>query len=252
MKCKNCGGNYKTRELKCPYCNSENFIGRIWQTERTQAELDYLSEKEKTGKIILSSYMFDRLLSRAVLVVIILHVVSIAAIFLVAIGGYGFENLNFHIHREEIETQMEEYYSAGECEKLYVYMQENNVDFGKYHTYATAALMNYDYNEYMEYRLQYQTLSEEEKLEDDYYLEYALKNSSDVYSRDCGIRGKHDKKNEEMQKAYQKEIMAYWRGELKLTEEEIEALTKEDAYLYELYDEIEKIVQNLKDRRLES
>ena len=41
MKCKNCGAQYKTRELKCPYCNTENIIGKIWQSERSQAEMEY-------------------------------------------------------------------------------------------------------------------------------------------------------------------------------------------------------------------
>ena len=83
MKCKNCGAQYKTRELKCPYCNTENLIGKIWQTERSQAEMAYEEEKKKVGKVLFSPFMVDRLLSRAIAVLIGLHIVSFILIFIV-------------------------------------------------------------------------------------------------------------------------------------------------------------------------
>lgn len=245
MKCKNCGANYKTRELKCPYCNTENIVGKLWQTERTQAELDYEKEKNKVGKIIFSPYMFDRLISRAMYVLIILHIVSIAAIFLVALGSYGWQELRFALNQAEIEAQMEEYYTAGEYEKLDVYMEGYEAIYG-YNTYNTATSMNWRYNEYLENRLNFDQLSEEEKRKDDYYLKYALNYSAQVYNYEFDIYGKYDK-NAELKADYQKEIMAYWLGELELTAEEIEMLTSEAKYSY--YDEAEIIAGNVKDRR---
>lgn len=49
MKCKNCGANYKTRELKCPYCNTENFIGKIWQAERSRRSWTMKMKRNKLG-----------------------------------------------------------------------------------------------------------------------------------------------------------------------------------------------------------
>lgn len=245
MKCKNCGANYKTRELKCPYCNTENVVGKLWQTERTRAEIDYEKEKGKVGKIIFSPYMYDRLISRAMYVLVILHIVSIAAVFLVALGSYGWQELIFRLNKAEIEAQMDEYYTAGEYEKLDAYMEEYEAISG-YKTYSTATAMNWRYDEYLENRLNFQQLSEEEKSKDDYHLKYAIDYSAQVYNYECDIYGKYDK-NAELKADYQKEIMAYWVAELELTEDEITMLTSEEKYSY--YDEARLIAQNVKDRR---
>lgn len=245
MKCKNCGANYKTRELKCPYCNTENVVGKLWQTERTRAEIDYEKEKGKVGKIIFSPYMYDRLISRAMYVLVILHIVSIAAVFLVALGSYGWQELRFRLNKAEIEAQMDEYYTAGEYEKLDAYMEEYEAISG-YKTYSTAIAMNWRYDEYLENRLNFQQLSEEEKSKDDYHLKYAIDYSAQAYNYECDIYGKYDK-NAELKADYQKEIMAYWVAELELTEDEITMLTSEEKYSY--YDEARLIAQNVKDRR---
>ena len=245
MKCKNCGANYKTRELKCPYCNTENVVGKLWQTERMRAEIDYEKEKGKVGKIIFSPYMYDRLISRAMYVLVILHIVSIAAVFLVALGSYGWQELIFRLNKAEIEAQMDEYYTAGEYEKLDAYMEEYEAISG-YKTYSKATAMNWRYDEYLENRLNFQQLSEEEKSKDDYHLKYAIDYSAQVYNYECDIYGKYDK-NAELKADYQKEIMAYWVAELELTEDEITMLTSEEKYSY--YDEAQLIAQNVKDRR---
>lgn len=246
MKCKNCGANYKTRELKCPYCNTENLIGKIWQAERSQAEFDYENEKKKVGKALLSPYMFERMLNRALVVVIGLYIVSFAIIVLVFMLSEPLEKLYFSHNKEEIETQMAEYYNAGEYEKLDLYMEEKYVEPQDYYAYTQATLLNFDYNRYMEYRMEFQALPKEEKETDDYYLEYALQNSKAVYNLDCGIYSILDEKNREMYESYQKEIMAYWVGTLKLTEGEIELLTDEESHYY---DGIDEVVQGIKERR---
>ena len=244
MKCKNCGAQYKTRELKCPYCNTENLIGKIWQTERSQAEMEYEEEKKKVGKVLFSPYMADRLLSRAIVVLIGLHIVSFLLIFIVIALSFPFQKLLFSLNKEKIEAQMEEYYQAGEYEKLDVYMEENYVESKAYYTYTQVTLMMFDYNNYMEQRLTFDALPLEEKLLDDYHLKYALKHSRDVYNCEHGIYTELDENNMELYKKHQKEVMAYWIGELLLTEEEIEKLTSteymSDGEFMEL---VEKIIE---------
>ena len=84
----------------------------------------------------------------------------------------------------------------------------------------------------------------EEKLLDDYHLKYALKHSRDVYNCEHGIYTELDENNMELYKKHQKEVMAYWIGELLLTEEEIEKLTSteymSDGEFMEL---VEKIIE---------
>lgn len=246
MKCKNCGANYKTRELKCPYCNTENIVGKIWQAERSQAELDYENEKKKIGKILLSPYMINRLLNRTILILTGLYIVSFAIIVLVFILSEPLERLYNSVNKEKIEAQMAEYYDAGEYEKLDVYMEEEFVDPQEYYTYTQATLLTYDYNKYMECRLGFQALSEEEKLTDDYYLKYALKNSVDVYNLECGIYSEPDEKNRELYEMYQKDIMAYWVGTLGLTNEEVATLIQIE---YSFDEEMDRIIQDIKERR---
>lgn len=246
MKCKNCGANYKTRELKCPYCNTENLIGKIWQTERTQAELDYEAEKKKLGKILRSSYMEDRLLTRAILILIGLYIASFLVVALIVVLSGPIEDLIFAMNKEEIEAQMEEYFNAGEYEKLDAYMEDNYVEPQDYYAYTQATLLTSYYNSYMNHRLSFELLSKEEQLEDNYHLIYALKESVTAYHCGSGMYRDVDAKNVQLLKNMQKEIRAYWISELLLTEEEIQELITVD-YSWEV-DEYE-FAELIKDRR---
>ena len=246
MRCKNCGANYKTRELKCPYCNTENLIGKIWQAERSQAEKDYENEKKNLGKAIFSPYMLNRFANRSLVLVLGIYAVSIIIITVILLIYDVWGPLYFSLHKEEIEKQMEEYYSAGEYEKLDLYMEENYVKLRDYYAYTQATLMVEDYDSYLECRLRFENLSEEEKLKDEYCLEYAVDNSWEVYALDCGSYSRLDERNKELHEYYQKEIMAYWIGCLKLSEEEIAELTNDD---YLSYDTRTKIIESIKERR---
>ena len=245
MKCKNCAANYKTRELKCPYCGTENLLGRIWQVERTQAEWNYEKEKKEVKKKIFSPYMADRILNRCLVVIVCLYIVSIAVVFLVFYLGDVFQKAAFAKNKDKIEAQMAAYYDAGEFEKLDLYMDDKILDHKEYYAYTQATILNFDYNRYMEYRLGFLALSEEEKLEDDYYLEYALENSRNVYNLECGIYDEPVPENEALYEFYRKEIMAYWVGTLQLSDEEIECLTDRDVYYVE---EMDSIIEGIKAR----
>ena len=246
MKCKNCGAHYKTRELKCPYCNTENLIGKIWQSERSQAELDYEEEKKKVGKILLSPYMANRLLNRTIFILILLYIIPFLVMTLVVMLSFPIEDLIFSINREKIEAQMEEYYEAGEYELLDIYMTENYVERKAYYKYNQVTSMQFDYNSYMAHRLAFENMSKEEQLEDDYHLEYAIKDSIAVYNCECGDYSDIDPDNAPLLEERQKEIMAYWIGELLLKEEEIQEILEADR----VWDvDVEKFVEIVKERR---
>ena len=167
MKCKNCGANYKTRELKCPYCNTENLIGKVWQSERSQAELDYEEERKKVAKSLLSPYMAERILNRATLILIGLYIVSFLVVVLVIALSFPVQDLIFKMNKTEIEAQMEEYYSAGEYDLLDIYMDDNYVERKDYYTYNQITSQNFNYKSYMEHRLAFENMSKEEQLEDE-------------------------------------------------------------------------------------
>ena len=246
MKCKNCAANYKTRELKCPYCNTENLMGKLWQVERTQAELEYENEKKKIGKILLSPYMYERLLNRTLVVTIGVYILSFLVIVLIFMLAEPLEKLHFSANKDKIEATMEKYFTAGEYEQLDVYMDENFVELKDYYAYAQATSIQFSYNQYMKQRLAFQALTEEEKLTDEYHLEYALKDSVKVYILDFGIFSDLDEENRELCENYQKEIMAYWTGCLGLSEEQIDELVHAEYYNEP---DFETIMQDIKNRR---
>lgn len=246
MKCKNCGAEYKAREQHCPYCHTENIIGKIWQSERSLAEKEYEAEKKKVGKELCSPYMADRILNRSLVVIACLYLVSFLVVVLVFFLEDVFHKVWFSFQEEKIVAQMDEYYHAGELEKLDIYMDEQGVDLEKFYAYTQATILNFDYNRYMEYRLGFAALPEEKKLQDEYYLEKAIQYSGRVYRLDCGNYSELSEQNKALYEAYQKEIMAYWVGTLQLSEEDITLLT-EAEYLYS--DEMDAIVDRIKERR---
>ena len=246
MKCKNCGANYKTRELKCPYCNTENLIGKVWQSERSQAELDYEEERKKVAKSLLSPYMAERILNRATLILIGLYIVSFLVVVLVIALSFPVQDLIFKMNKTEIEAQMEEYYSAGEYDLLDIYMDDNYVERKDYYTYNQITSQNFNYKSYMEHRLAFENMSKEEQLEDDYHLKYAIKGSIEVYNCECGDYSDVDPSNASVIESMQKEIMAYWIGELLLTEDEIQEILEADR-VWNV--DVEKFVEIVKERR---
>lgn len=224
MKCKKCGGQYKTRELKCPYCDTENFLGKLWSIQRSEEEKSYENKKSIIKKYLASPFMLNRIANRCLVVWIIFSVILFLGAFLFFWTQEEIEKLKFRWNQNEIEAQMKEYYDAEEYALLDVYMKENVIDETQYYAYTQAVLLNDYYQRYMEYRLKYDNLSEEEKQEDDYYLDSAVRYSVNVYNFECGYYRELDESNRMLYENYQKEIMAYWVGELLLNSKEIEDL----------------------------
>ena len=101
MKCKNCGGQYKTKELMCPYCHTENLLGKIWMVQRSEAEEAYEREKRELGKTMLSPYMINRYLNRALVVSILLFTSIFVGMILIALGYSGIRELRLFINKDE-------------------------------------------------------------------------------------------------------------------------------------------------------
>lgn len=229
MKCKNCGGQYKTRELMCPYCSTENLLGKMWSFQRSEAELSYEEERKKVGKYMVSPYMINRILNRCLLVLGLLYVLLFLGVVLASGGESVYKYLKFWLNREKIESRMEQYYEEEEWALLDSYMEQNAVDGTKYYTYMQAVLLNCYYQEYMENRLLYESLSGDERENKAYYLEYAIKEAARVYYLDCGLYSEPDERNLSLYENYRQEILAYLIEELELTNEEIKQV-KEGTY----------------------
>ncbi len=246
MKCKNCSSNYKTRELRCPYCQTENLLGKIWAVRRSEAEKEYEEAHKETYKKIRSPYMLNRFLNRGLVVMVLAYVLSFAVLCLIFFLGEKLTEWNVELHREEIEIQMAAYYESGELSELYDYMSETCVEFSEYPVYAQAVLLNYDYNRYLEHRLAFEEMSLEEQKEDDYHLQRAISYALEVYLLKCGVYSDYMEENAELCQSLQKEVKAYWLGTLLLTEEELEEMSAKD-YMYR--SDWEELVHTVKVRR---
>lgn len=219
MKCKNCGANYRTKELKCPYCGTENVIGRIWLIERDTVRQEYEEAYEETVKRS-RLYVFDKILNRIILVSLGLVPVCVLLAAL-ALGGYRvYREIYKKVHAEEISRTVEEYYEAGQYWELYQYMNDCDVLGSQYDPYGQAAFMGFDYEFYKNTALYFLSLSEEEKQEDEYFLDAAICFSHDVYSLNGGLYDELSPQNRELYRQNQEDVMAFWRGTLGMTEEE--------------------------------
>lgn len=246
MKCKSCGADYKTRELKCPYCGTENVIGRIWLIERSAAYQEYEEAKERVRRKS-RIYVFDKVLNRILLVSTALFLLCIILCFAVFAGYELYRNAYRSIHGEEIEHTMEEYYTAGEYRELYKYMSKYDLFGLDHYAYSQAAFLSFDYDFYKTEALCFLSQSEEEKQEYDYYLRSAIEYSHDVWHLDAGLYSEPDPNNVEMHETYKKDIMAFWKGMLGMKEEEIEFLTEGEEYLSSK--ELDDLIETIRKRR---
>ncbi len=232
MKCSNCGGNYRTRELICPYCNTENALGRAWKKQRSDAELEYEKAREKAGKKV-SIYVIDRIITRIMLIFILIFIIGVAGIWIFEVARGFYLESYWKNHQDEVTEELEKYYVERDfvgmdafLEKYSLYSTEN-----PFYAYRQACIMHRAYEEYWEYKLQFLDVSYEELIADehDYYeLRRTIEEAQDIYNVDIGIYDELDSRNQELWEEYSSEIMAFWKGTLGLTEEEIAYLTEDD------------------------
>lgn len=231
MKCINCGANFQTEELQCPYCGSKNIIGEEWEKERTSSKNFYERMRQQFYKEGLV-YTCNKILNKAILILMIALFATFILYLLPSLTQEGSLAIKKKLLSNQIEKQMEAYHSAGEWDELERYMSEYDM-FGKdTYAYTQAAFIARDYRKYMMEYMDFLDMSEEEQLdEENYQLEYVLRYSHQVVHVDCGIYDELCSENEEMYQIYRKKILDLWKGSLGLTDEEIDFLLEND-YLY--------------------
>ena len=182
MKCKNCGAQYRFIQMVCPNCNAENRLGRIWMTQRSQAELEY--QKTVNARPI-NPFVINRVLNRLLLITVVLSLV----VAFISAGSYFWrsrENMAPGILEDE-QAYMEKLYDRRDFRKLEDYMTEHNLIGTQNYKYSQAIMMSYSYQHYIQDKLCFLEMSEEQKQQDSFYLRYAISNSYQVYRCDTGI-----------------------------------------------------------------
>ena len=231
MKCSNCGGQYKTKELKCPYCGTENLIGHLWMRERSGAELEYEKARKEMGKKG-SIYVVNRVVNRVLLISTGMFVAMMALALVASLFVELFSATKKLVGKKEMRTTMQQYHDEGNYQKLYEYMDNHDLFGEEDYDYTQSALLYHSYATYLEDKFAFMELTKEDFKENiyiEYYLTSVLEKSVEIYQVDIGIYDKPVEKNKKQYEEYRIDIEAFWRGSLGLSEEQVQMLIKSEA-----------------------
>lgn len=244
MKCKNCGANYKMRELRCPYCGTINPKGYIQQALREQAESEYDRASTKTlGQV--RRRMVNKVLNRTLLVEIAGFVLIFLVAFLCFFGYEAYLSVRKQVKIDSMEQHMEELYTQGRFRELHVYMDKNALfdpENDVCYEYAQMALIHYDYIRFVQSRMEYFANGGEIS---EYELEQLLREIHNILCVDISAYPELTERNEEIWKGYCREAEACASGLLELNEAQMELLRQEDFS----WDGCDQLAEDLMQRR---
>lgn len=245
MKCKSCAGNYKTKELVCPYCGHANLLGRFWFAKKSEAELEY-ERAEADYKKRVTPFVLNRFVNRLIAI--------FSLVLLLFVGGMlvwcGVRLFNYVAYENGVSLgvnrKLESIYKTGDMRKLYNYMSERDLISKSNYRYSQAAMLGNDYTNYQIERLKFLRELEENPEEACERLGMLLCDAFEVYGVQLGIYSEPDPDNERLIESYREEIHAFLYGTLGLTKEEYLSYT-EDEFL--ISPDVEELVELIKERR---
>lgn len=248
MKCRNCGGDYRTRELKCPFCGTGNLLGKIWDVERSEAEERLRVAYAEKGRKKWTLYDTKRLLNRITLILFLISVIFLVAGIFVEYAWDFSANSKAKANMEEHLANCREYYDNGEYRKLENYLQVNGLySMKELKQYTEIIYVFYVYDNFKcdyYYMLRnmndpyYKNYSSNAYDENDYYSDFWAENLLDDV-RECiqlqegnwRVRDSIYPENAKIWQAWSEEALAFAKGTMKLTEKELELLLENDNYL---------------------
>ena len=245
MKCKQCAGNYRTRELMCPYCGTPNLLGRIWKVEKEDAEKEYLKTKETTKQAM--PYVVNRICHRVLLVEVAIFALYIIGAFLFFFISEMVGRIDYQVNRNSIESKMMAAYSEQDYETLDALVDKyKSLGDEDYYVYTQATILYRDYNTFLEDRAVFLNLSEEKKMDDSYRLSRSIDSAVTILKMECGLYSDLAVENEAQYEEYCVQVRAYLVGMLGFTPEELELCENED---YLRSSDEDMLVQNARLRR---
>lgn len=139
MICKNCGATISEKELLCPYCGTENFdVAKKQQDEYVN---QYEKKREKIKQIP------KKIVKNTTKTVVRLIPILLGGFILILLITVAFTKLtkgDLLAEQEAEIAQLEEYYAAGDYEKMYEYYKSLNKQGGSYEKYTRICDLYYD------------------------------------------------------------------------------------------------------------
>ena len=245
MQCKNCGSHYRMRDLACPYCGTENALGKVWMKQRTDAEIAYENERVAAGRRW-SPFIYNRAVSRVIVVEVILFV-----LLMVFIGVFfGVKEVIYSVvaneSKSEAVEEMKTLMAEQKYEEMQYYWQEyrDRLDESDPQLKKIKQLSDlvHSHNEYVNSKLFFLCLTEEEKVDDDYMLAYVIRTAYRVYNFEPDYKEEMQPETQTLLDGYKDEVHACLVGLFRMTEEEFSELMSLDYFSYS-DDTWEKIVR---------
>ncbi len=238
MKCKNCGGDYRTRELICPYCGTENLVGRLWMAQRTEAEQEYEAYRREAGRRV-SPYVINRVFGRIAVLMAGLCILTLVGSVIVLLTAQLMHQ--YAVNRVDMEKKqqtMDTLYQENRLPELYAYMSAYDLIGEDQYVYTQAVLLNFDYENYRSHLLEFLELTEEEKQQDDYYLAYSIRWGNDVYQCRLGSYYALADENQTLYDSYCDDIRDSFVYAMGMTPEEADQILTSDTADYRTYNEL--------------
>ncbi len=245
MKCKSCAGNYKTKELVCPYCGHANLLGRFWSAKKSEAELEY-ERAETEYKKRVTPFVLNRFMNRLIAIfslVVLLFVGGMLVWCGARLFGYiAYENgWSFGINKK-----LESIYKTGDMRKLHNYMSDRDLISKNNYRYSQAAMLGHAYAEYDNDRLHFLQDIKENPEDAFRRLGILLEGAFEIYGVQKGIYSEPDPENEWLIEQYRTEIHSFLYGTLGLTKEEYLPYT-EDEFVSSA--DLDELIELIKERR---
>ena len=179
MQCSNCGSHYRMRDLACPYCGTENALGRLWQKQRTEAELSYEKARVAAGKKW-SPYIYDRVVSRVMVVefLLILFTIFVLIVFFSVRSIRGRFSRDMERRLPAAISVMDEMLDAGEYGRFEAYNEQFEDildDTEEYREYYQMEYLAHYYNQFEMCKFDWLSMDDQHRRDDEYILSALLR-----------------------------------------------------------------------------
>ncbi len=226
MKCKNCGANYRSRELFCPYCKTPNPRGKLWKQQRQAAQQDY---QWAAGEVVpvLRWRAANRILNRVLLIelgLLVLCVIGVIAAF--ALGNTALQ-AGILQGNGEINEELAALYEEERFGELYARLSETELFGEDYYEYSQMALLYSDYESFCESRLRFFYEIEQQEAPDEYTVSRLVGDIHDVIAADIPAYPELTERNAAFAAQYRNEVLMFAQVLLGLNESEMETLGQE-------------------------
>ncbi len=226
MKCTNCGANYDSMMMNCPYCNTVNQKNKIFKKRKQAAAGRYNAMAQQMGQQA-QKRSTNSVLNR-VLVIEALTVVGIVVMSMVLsvidVNSYS-SSITKGMTKKEMVSEVKRLYKEEEFDKMaLIYTEGRLYDVDELDLEASLAYVYNDYQEFIELRALYMKGLKESDISDTtinsllYAMNQVLKVENNEYADE------YDKQNEKYFNVLIEDVKAFAKGVLLLTDEEVSSL----------------------------